>query len=193
MNEIAFIIPGYAESKKNNPAYSKIAGYFKHNGIRPVIVEIDWKYKSMSEYVEQFQQIYLKTKLSGNVYFFGFSYGAMIAFVSSVRLKPKAQILCSLSPFFKEDIRDMREWWKKATGKKRLADLQRISFNDLAKQVSSKTILLAGAKEVKEVAKRVGEANRRIRNSRVAIVFGAKHSVQQKEYLAEIKKTIDGL
>ena len=124
MNKIAFIIPGYVESKKSNPAYAKIAGYFREKGMRTVIVNIDWRYKVMSDYVKQFKETYAKCDINGaEVYFLGFSYGAMIAFISSTELKPKIQILCSLSPYFKEDLPHIPTWWKKYVGKKRMADL----------------------------------------------------------------------
>jgi esterase/lipase len=193
MKKIAFIIPGYSESKKNNPAYVKIASYFKNKGIQSVIVDVNWKYKTISDYVEQFKGVYHKNKKYNEVYFLGFSYGAMISFISSVELKPKAQILCSLSPYFKEDFPYIREWWKRYIGQKRLADFRKTSFNDLARKISAKTIILAGDKEGKEVDRRVKEANKRIRNSKLIIIPKARHKIGQKEYLEEVKKIIDKL
>ena len=194
MKKIAFIIPGFGESKKNNPAYMKIAGYFKTKGINPIIVDIDWKYKVMTDYVEQFKEFYAKHVEKGaEVYILGFSYGAMVACISSPELKPKIQILCSLSPFFKEDMNRIKEWWKKYTGKKRINDLAKISFNDLAKKISSKTYILAGDKEGIEVEIRARETNNKIKNSRLIFIPGAKHMIGQKEYLTEVKKMIDSL
>lgn len=193
MSKIAFIIPGYSESKKNNPAYYKIAGYFKQKNIKPIIVDIDWKYKTMSDYIKQFKKIYSKNKKEAEVYFLGFSYGAMVSFISSAELKPKVQILCSLSPYFKEDLPYIKEWWKRYMGQGRLADFQRISFNALAKNVSSKTIILAGNKEGKEVDRRVRDASKKIKNSKLTIIPNAKHKIEQVEYLAEIRKVISNL
>lgn len=193
MDKIVFIIPGYSESKKNNPAYTKIAGYFKTKGIFPVIVDIDWKHKTMSDYVKQFKNIYTKNKKSAEIYFLGFSYGAMISFISSVELKPKIQILCSLSPYFKEDFPYIREWWKRYVGQARLADFNKISFNVLAKKVSAKTIIMIGSKEGSEVDRRAKNANNKIKNSQLIIIPKAKHKIRQDEYLAEIKKVIFNL
>lgn len=193
MSKIAFIIPGYSESKKNNPAYNKIAGYFKAKGIQSVIVDMDWKYKTMSDYVEQFKQAYYKNKKGAEVYFLGFSYGAMVSFISSAELKPKVQILCSLAPYFKEDFPYIREWWKRYIGQARLADFHKISFNELSKKISIKTIILAGDKEGKEVDRRVKDANKKIKNSQLIIIPKANHRIQQDEYLAEVKKVIKSL
>ncbi len=189
----AFIIPGFSESEKNNPAYRKIAGFFKKKDIRPVIVDIEWKRKTMSEYVRQFQKIYLEKNQGAEIYFFGFSYGAMIAFISSVEVKPKMQVLCSLSPFFREDFPRIREWWKKYIGKKRLKDFRHISFDALADKIVSDTIILAGNKEGSEVDCRAKDAHKKIKNSRLIIIQNAKHAIQQDEYLAEVKKIISEL
>lgn len=191
--KIAFIIPGYSESKKNNPAYAKIGGYFKRQDIRSIIVDIDWKYRTMSDYVAQFKEEYLKNKKAAEVYFLGFSYGAMISFISSVELKPKVQILCSLSPFFKEDLPHILESWKRYAGKARMADFQNISFNALAKKASTKTIILVGDKEGKEIERRAKDANKKIKDSQLIIIPKAKHNIQQGEYLAEIERVIENL
>ncbi len=191
--KIAFIIPGWSESKKNNFAYNKIAGCFKTKGITPIIVDIEWKNKTMSEYVRQFETVYSKNRKDAEIYFLGFSFGAIIAFISSAKLKLKVQILCSLSPYFKEDFPRIREWWKRHIGKKRLADLRKISFSELAKHVSAKTIILAGGKEGKEVNYRAKDAHKRIKNSKLIIIPEVKHEIQQNEYLAEIEKVIDDL
>lgn len=193
MSKVVFIIPGCSESKKNNPAYSKIASYFRKKKIEPIIVDINWKRKTMSDYVEQFKKAYFKNKKYNEVYFLGFSYGAMISFISSAELKPKVQILCSLSPYFKEDFPYIREWWKRYIGQGRLADFKKISFNDFAKKVSAKTIILAGDKEGKEVYSRAKDANQRLKNSKLIIIPKAKHRIQQEEYLEEIKKIISNL
>ena len=147
----------------------------------------------MSEYVEQFNKIYNESKKGSEIYFLGFSFGAMIAFISSVKLKPKVQILCSLSPYFKEDFPFIREWWKRYIGQARLADFHKTSFNELSKKISIKTIIIAGDKEGKEVDRRVKDANKKIKNSQMIIIPKAKHRIQQDEYLAEIKRVIKSL
>ena len=50
---IAFILPGSTENTKKEK-YQKIAGYFKKVGIEPIMVDIDWKRKTMTDYVNQF-------------------------------------------------------------------------------------------------------------------------------------------
>jgi len=43
----------------------------------------------------------------------GFSFGAMVAFIASQKIRPKKLILCSLSPYFNEDLKKLRKGWKK--------------------------------------------------------------------------------
>lgn len=193
MNKIVYIIPGYSESKDNNPAYKKIGKYFKSRNTKTIIVDIDWKNKTMAEYVSEFSNIYSRNDNNGRVYFLGFSFGAMIAFISAEKLRPTALILCSLSPFFKEDVPHIREWWKKLIGKKRLIEFKKLSFNSLAKNISSKTFIIAGGREGEEVARRAKDANKKIKNSKLTIIPDARHKIGQNEYLVEIEKIINFL
>lgn len=98
MNKVAFIVPGYSELTSEEK-YQKIAGYFKEANMTPVMVDIDWKRKIMSDYVQEFLIKYQQKKAEENI-FWGFSFGAMICFITSSRVKVDIQILCSLSPFF---------------------------------------------------------------------------------------------
>lgn len=193
MNKIAFIIPGYYQTKKNNPAFSEIAGYFEDRNIKAIIVDVDWKYNTMTEYVEQFKKIYAKNKKGTKIYFLGFSLGAMISFISSVELKPDVQILCSLSPYFKEDLSIAKEWWKTFWGKKRIESFSKLSFNELSENNAVKTIILAGDKEGMQIHRRANDAFKKIKNCRLINVTEAKHQIEHENYLTEIKKVIYSL
>lgn len=190
MKKIAFIIPGYSESKRNNPAYSKIERYFRQNGIDPLVVDVSWKYRTMTDYVREFRAVYEKNHKGAEVYFLGFSFGAIISFIAAAELKPKAIILCSLSPFFKEDLSKLRPWWKRALGKKRLEDFNSLSFSLLAKKISSRAFIFAGSREVEDVFRRAEEAKNQIRGSKLLIVPEAKHDISQGAYLQEVKNLI---
>lgn len=114
MKKIAYIIPGYCESHLRQRGYDKIAKFFEERGIEPIHVEIDWeknKPKRFSDYTKQFLDLYRKPK-GTKVYILGFSYGATIAFLTASETRPKTLILCSLSPYFEEDlVRDMKPAW----------------------------------------------------------------------------------
>jgi len=191
MKKVAYIIPGGFESVRQKP-YKEIATFFKAKGIEPIPVEISWKHRTMNDYVNQFMKIY-RNNPSEEVYLLGFSFGAMVAFISSAKIKPKMQILCSLSPFFKEDLPSWKNWQKRILGKKRVEDLKNYSFNYLSRKVFCETKLIVGSKELKVVIKRSNEANKRLKNSEIIISKGAKHKISQKEYLKTVQKVISGI
>ena len=190
MDKVVYIIPGFGESNKQR-AYKQIASYFKSKGIKPISVDnIKWKYNTMSDYVTQLMKRY---KPNGETYILGFSYGAMLAFIASVKIKPKMQILCSLSPYFKEDLSHIPNTWKLYAGIKRINDHKNCSFNQLAKKTECKTTLLVGSKELKPVLRRANEAHKKLKNSKLIIIEGAKHKIAQKEYQKALKKIISNL
>ncbi len=117
----------------------------------------------------------------------------MIAFISAIKIKPKVLFLCSLSPYFKEDLRFLKKSWKNDIGKKRIEDLKNFSFNNLVKDINSKTILIVGEKEPKELHKRVNDAYKKIKKSELIIINGAKHKISQKEYIDKLHKIIANL
>ncbi len=190
MGKVAYIIPGFTESNKQI-AYKQIASYFKSKGIKPIPVNVSWKYKTLSDYIEQFFRIYEKN--DGNeVYLLGFSYGAMISFVASTKIKPKMQILCSLSPWFKEYLPYMKRYYK-MQGKRRLEDHKNYSFEELSKNVTSKTIILVGDSEIKECMGIAKDVNKKIKNSKLIMIKNGKHIIAQKEYQDALEDIISKL
>ena len=191
MSKVIYIIPGFTETV-NLKGYQRAIKSFKSKDFKVVPIKITWKYNVMSDYIDEFF-CQLSHKKSDEVYIFGFSFGAMIAFISTIKLKPKMLFLCSLSPYFKEDLKSLKKSWINMVGKKRIADLKRFSFQELAKNISCKTLLIAGEKESREVYVRVNDANKRIRNSELLIVAGAKHEISEKEYITKLNEVIFNL
>ena len=54
------------------------------------------------------------------------------------KIKPKMLFLCSLSPYFKEDLKFLKKSWRNGIGKKRIEDLENFSFEELAKDIKCK-------------------------------------------------------
>lgn len=191
MSKVVYIIPGFTE-KTTEPAYQKIINFFKSNNFRVVPVDIIWPRRVMSDYLEQFLTKYQPNK-NDQVYLFGFSFGAMVAFLAAAKIKPKVQILCSLSPYFKEDLPKLKKSSLKIDGKRRIDDFKNISFNERVKNINCQTILFIGGKENKSVFRRVNDAHKKIGNSELIIIDKAKHKISQMEYLNRIKAVIFGL
>ena len=162
MSKVAYIIPGALESNKKKP-YKEIAGFFKSKKIKPVPVDIKWKYTTLSDNLSQFIRKYRKFD-GDEIYILGFSIGAVIALIASTKIKTKTTILCSLSPVFKEDLPYLKHRWKKLIGKRRLNDMKKYSFDKIVKDIRCRTILVAGNKEYTELLSRVKIAKRKIKN-----------------------------
>lgn len=188
MAKTVYIIPGCFE-KTGQPVYVQISDYFRKKRYFVKPVNIDWKNKTMSDYVLQFKSIVKKDK-GKNISVFGFSYGAMIAFISASDLKPKKLYLCSLSPYFKEDLKYIPVKWKKIVGKRRIKDLNTFSFDKIACGIKSKTYVFVGDKEGNLSIRRAKLANKKIKNSKLIIVLAAKHDISDKNYLSKIKENI---
>ncbi|MFA7314868.1 MAG: hypothetical protein WC025_02960 [Candidatus Magasanikbacteria bacterium] len=191
MNKIVYIIPGFGQQTKMS-GYNKLLKFFKTKKFKVVSVKISWKNKVMSNYIDEFSK-QLTHQKEDEVYLFGFSLGAMIAFISAEKINPKVLLLASLSPYFKEDLKFVRESWKNFLGKKRIEDFKNFSFTKLAKKIDCKTFLFAGETEVKELFRRVEDANKNLKHSELFIIKNTKHDISQKEYLNKLEEIINTL
>ncbi|MFA6094741.1 MAG: hypothetical protein WC757_02530 [Candidatus Paceibacterota bacterium] len=193
MKKIAYIIPGYGESHLKQRGYNKVAKFFEARGVTPIHVEIGWgrnKPERFSEYAEQFLKQYKKQK-GVETYILGFSYGATLAFLTAHKTKPKAFIFCSLSPYFEEDLIHLKPSWVKWF-RKSFTESD-YSFTKLALKIKTRTYLIAGDDEGKEVMSRAKDAKRKLCDSSLAIARGAKHKIGQEEYLKTIRRVISKL
>ncbi|OGH84918.1 MAG: hypothetical protein A2493_00390 [Candidatus Magasanikbacteria bacterium RIFOXYC12_FULL_33_11] len=191
MSKVIYIIPGFGQNTKMK-GYTELIKFFKTKKFKVVPIKITWKHKVMSDYVTEFQTQLIHKK-EDDVYLFGFSFGAMIAFISADKIKPKDLLLASLSPYFKEDLKYNRPAWSKYLGKKRMKDFENFSFNKLSKIINCKTFLFAGEKEVKELFRTVNDAHKKLNKSELVIIKNAEHDISKKEYIGELKEVINKL
>ena len=190
MKRVAYILPGYRESHLKQGGYTKMAKFFEAQGITPVHVEIDWrrqKPERLSDYTEQFLRVYKREKDTA-VYILGFSYGAMIAFLTAAQTKPDVLVLCSLSPYFEEDLKNLKPAWLRSWKKDFIES--DYSFAKLASRIKSKTYLIVGEKEHASCLIRARDAKKKLSDSHLRVVRGAKHKIGQKQYLAAIEKVV---
>ena len=191
MQRIAYIIPGNGESYTRQKGYNKIAGYFKEKGIEPRHIEINWKKEgpiNFNDYNKEFLAQVEKIKGKKEVYVLGFSFGAVIAFLTAQKIKPTALILCSLSPYFREDMEVIKPKWKSWWNKNFVNS--NYSFDEFVSKINSKTYVMVGDQEDTSVIKRAKDTKSKITDSKLVVIKNAKHKISQKEYLEAIKKVI---
>jgi|SRR3989344_3580766 len=119
MEKKIYIIPGFEETTKRRP-YQLLRKIAKDEGYEVVFKNIDWN-KKLS------QQIF---SVSDNDIIFGFSLGAVLAWLIAQEYRCKHIILASMTPHYS---------WKDKKIKKALVDLLGAKFvNDVVKKLSPK-------------------------------------------------------
>lgn len=135
-----FVIPGFRQ-RPTNKAYKEIKKILKSEGYFPVLIDVPWKGSTISENTDYFLKIYKKIK-ARKKYVLGFSYGAMIAFIASTKVGSSGLILCSLSPYFKEDIPRLKKKTVSALLAQRYQNFSQLPCRKLAKKVKAKKVLM---------------------------------------------------
>lgn len=184
-----FIIPGFKQ-KTTSKSFLWLREFLNGKGFDVVMVPITWDYRTITDNVTEFEKLYLKYKSEEN-YILGFSYGAVIAFVSSEKLQPKKLLLCSLSSDFKEDVASMSDTIKDYIGKKRVADCLTRSGRDIAKKLTVPTTIFYGEKEgtlYPQLKKRCEETTHLAKNIKLVIVKDSPHDITHPEYVKAIKE-----
>lgn len=187
--KVAYIIPGYKHSVERK-IYQDVIDAFNSKSVETIPVNVKWKYHTISQNTKDFLKDVSNVKADKIIYF-GFSYGALISFLASIKAKPDIQILCSLSPYFNEDLPNLFKSWKRHIGKRRLEDFKTMNANFLSSLIKSETYLLYGTKEGKFIEGRAKNTFSNLSCKKYLIaVSGAKHDIGDKNYFKEIKKII---
>jgi len=192
--KVIFIIPGFRHNPQNR-AYRMLAQTLRKEGYRPVLVTIPWKESTISENTQYFLKKYKKIK-SRQKYILGFSFGAMIAFIASTKVSPSGLILCSLSPYFQEDLPKVGERWTTSLMKQRYQDFSQLNCRELAQNIKAKKILmLYGTNEAKLLRRRVNKAFSQIakRHKYLIPILETEHNISDKKYLNTIHQVARAL
>lgn len=192
--KVIYVIPGYGGKCSKRGKFGKIARIFSAHDIEPICVDIDWgdsKGGNFPRYNRQFLKAYKKRK-GVDTYVLGFSFGAMIAFLTAAKTKPKKILLCSLSPYFTEDFSHLPTSWKKWwDGCFKNSDY---SFNDYAKRVISPVRIVVGNKEGKECMRRSRAAKKALKKrATMTVIKGGRHDITQPAYLRALEKVASDL
>lgn len=184
-----FVIPGFKQ-KATDKQFVWLKKFLIEKGFYVSMVPIMWDRRTMTDYAIEFEKFYKKNK-SGNDYVLGFSYGAVIAFITANELKPKKIYLCSLSPDFKEDIINTKQWILDYIGKNRVTDLLTRSGKKIAKELTVPVVVFYGEKEGRQYPQlkiRCEETVKLVKRAKLVIVTSAPHNITHPEYKTVIKR-----
>jgi predicted alpha/beta hydrolase family esterase len=124
----------------------------------------------------------------------GHSYGAMLAFALAVHKPVKRLILCSLSPWFAEDLDSLTDEWKQATSVEMTQDLvKNFVFNEmfeLVKNNSDDIYLLIGKDEPSQIYNRFNDAKKKLEAEGV-VIEGVGHAFNERAYVDAVLNLLD--
>ena len=183
-----FIVPGFKQ-KTTDKQFVWLKRFLIAKGFTVSLVPITWERATMTDYAVEFESFYEKHKVKDN-YVLGFSYGAVIAFITANKLKPKKIYLCSLSSDFKEDVRSMKPRIAKYIGKRRISDSLQRSGKEIAQDLAVPAVVFYGEKEGRQYPQlkiRCEETARLAKQAKLVVVKGSPHAIDHPEYITAIK------
>ena len=166
-------------------------------GYEVVPIDISWRQTTPTQFAKKFLQIYESKKGTSNT-IIGNSFGAVVALITAPRTKPDQLVLCSLSPFFKEDFRSGWPTDKqiKRLGKRRLNDISNYSIEKNADEINKQKIsvkVLYGEQEKiqhQPLVDRSISLSKLISGSTLIEVANAPHSFKDQAYTDGIKNIL---
>lgn len=190
MRSTLFIIPGFRE-KISHKQYVGLRNAFPKKDFDVVLVPIVWDRRVMTDWIDQFSECYESHRGKKNIVL-GFSYGAMIALLTAKTLRPDRLILCSLSPYFAEDLPKIPMWWKRFIGKRRTEDFSRYSMKKAVKGISITTTVFIGGGEQKkfpQLKRRCVEGAKELSASLI-VVPNVLHDIGDPRYRVAIVREV---
>lgn len=190
MKTVLFV-PGFRESFFSRD-YKRTIEAIENKGYSVKFVPIRWARTTIKDWTYELDREYDNYE-PANTILAGFSYGSLTAFMSATKRNPAELWLFSLSPYFADDMHQMKRSWLKEIGKHRTEAFSRLEFDELARQIKCKTLIVVGEKEIKKypiIGTRSTKAKQGIKNSRMTIVDGSDHDVTDKRYVETIQRLI---
>lgn len=192
-----FIISGFnLHLSATSNDYQDLRDQLADKGYRVVPVPISWMHTTPRQYTAKFIEFYQEHKGSYNLVI-GNSFGAVVALLSAPEIKPDELFLCSLSPFFKDDIHAKPDaYFERYFGKKRMAELRSTDFDLLTEQINSldiRTTITYGQDEHRtspSLVNRCVDASNKINKSRLIELPNAPHSMEDPKYTEELLKIL---
>ena len=181
-----YIIPGFAETARMKN-YKEIKSIAKNFGFKTVSVKINWnKNKTVSHYI---QEVKRQIPAGEHSTILGFSFGAFIAYNIAKEYKFSDFIFCTISPYFKTNLKEIPSKSKKYFGRKFINDLNKYKINSGTKNrawflVGDQDWNLAIKTNLKTREKWAGKSD-------FIIVKKAGHELSPSNYVKEVRKIFE--
>lgn len=194
MGKTVFIIPG-AGQRADMPHYQQIGELFEKQGITPAYIGINWRMRQSiedcAEEAEGHIRKVLEERPNDQLYFLGFSIGAMVAHYLSAHYEAKAQILCSMSPFFKEDIEHLPFLTRLISNFMIYPGSERPKYPNPFAYKMMDTYWLIGEKESRYLNEKIISKRQELYpEANLVMVKNTRHDISAPEYIKAISNVI---
>ncbi|HSW66356.1 MAG TPA: alpha/beta hydrolase [Bacillota bacterium] len=179
MKTVLFV-PGFMEDYASRDYETLLAG-IGAKGYRTQFVPIAWRRTVIDDWVQELHEVY-RTHNPKQTVLAGFSFGAMVALMAASQRQPAALWLCSLSPFFAEDMPDLKVTWLHDIGERRAARFRKLPFSAIVPKVDCPILLVGGANEVSRVAERRNQAATAWPHAVACVAPDCAHDVTNAHY-----------
>jgi pimeloyl-ACP methyl ester carboxylesterase len=190
MKTVLFV-PGFKENFASHD-YAKLFAAIERKGYQTQFVPINWQRTVVDDWVAQLEAVYAAFDPKQTI-LAGFSQGAVTALHAAANRPPFELWLCSLSPYFAEDMPSItRTSWLHYIGKRRAERFWRMPFAPLAPKITCPTRLFVGEHEHALVQSRSRRAAILLPHATLHIAPLASHDPTSRGYLEIIASAIAG-
>jgi hypothetical protein len=150
-------------------------------------VNIHWSTKlDITDFIDQ-----ASSKIPDSIpndYILGFSIGAYIAAILSTRKNAKGYIFCSLSPYFKDNLKNIPEDTKEYWGKKMMTSFTKYEFPT---QVTQHAWFLIGSKDWEIAIEATKDYYKKwLGRKKLFLIKDAGHELVHPNYMEKIKSIL---
>lgn len=177
--EKIYLIPWYKHTIETS-WYRELIVKFEEQWYEVEFIEISWKYKVMSNYITQADE---QIKGTEDSLILGFSFWAMISLKIAEKYTFQKVILCSLSPYFSEDLALLPLRYKLNLWIRRWIDFGRnYSENNIQNAQWNQYTMIYGWVETQRLQARCWKMIEKLNIDKIWIVDEVGHDIADETY-----------
>lgn len=182
-----YLIPGY-KHHINTVWYQELIKKLQSIWYKVVCIKIKWRYRVMSDYITQAKN---QIQASSEDVILGFSFGAMIALRVAEEQKCKKVVLCSLSPYFSEDLTTASKYTLFRLGIRRWRDFSKnYSQECITNSLDNLFVIIYWTAETENLQRRNKQMKEMLSIQNVWLVDWVGHDIAHNDYQKMILKYI---